>query len=205
MLKLSPKVSDEYKTMMKEKILQAALSLFSKKGYHETSIDDIVTESGFSKGAIYGYFDSKETLFLELQKRFATINYNQLKSAIDQEPTALAKLEKAADLVFASICDVSEVMCRMDLEFQVASSRLPKMRKQHREQQLAVVKLLESTIEEGVQTREFRKDVDPNSVATILLSAINGLSNLLITAGMKFQWDKIKDALVSTVKVGIVR
>lgn len=190
---------------MKEKILQAALSLFSKKGYHETSIDDIVTESGFSKGAIYGYFDSKETLFLELQKRFATINYNQLKSAIDQEPTALAKLEKAADLVFASICDVSEVMCRMDLEFQVASSRLPKMRKQHREQQLAVVKLLESTIEEGVQTREFRKDVDPNSVATILLSAINGLSNLLITAGMKFQWDKIKDALVSTVKVGIVR
>ncbi|MFW9788898.1 MAG: TetR/AcrR family transcriptional regulator [Candidatus Thorarchaeota archaeon] len=202
---MSPKVSDEYKTMMKEKILQAALSLFSKKGYHETSIDDIVTESGFSKGAIYGYFDSKETLFLELQKRFATINYNQLKSAIDQEPTALAKLEKAADLVFASICDVSEVMCRMDLEFQVASSRLPKMRKQHREQQLAVVKLLESTIEEGVQTREFRKDVDPNSVATILLSAINGLSNLLITAGMKFQWDKIKDALVSTVKVGIVR
>lgn len=202
---MSPKVSDEYKTMMKEKILLASLTLISKKGYHETSIDDIVAESGFSKGAIYGYFDSKETLFLELQKKFATVNYNQLKSVVDNEPTALAKLEKAADLVFASICDVSEEMCRMDLEFQVASSRLPKMKKQHKQQQIAVISLLEEAINEGIKTGEFRKDVDANSVATILVCAIGGLSNLLITAGFKFKWDMIKDALLSTVRVGILK
>ncbi|MFW9981559.1 MAG: TetR/AcrR family transcriptional regulator [Candidatus Thorarchaeota archaeon] len=202
---MSPKVSEEHKTMMMEKILQAALSLFSKKGYHETSMDDIVKKSGFSKGAIYGYFDSKETLFLELQKKFATINYYQLKAVIDDEPTALAKLERTADLVFASICEVSEEMCRMDLEFQIASSRLPKMRTQHKEQQTAVIKLLEDVITEGIETGEFRKDVDANSVATILISAIGGLSNLLVTAGFNFQWDNIKNALVSTVKVGIVR
>jgi AcrR family transcriptional regulator len=201
---MSPKVSDEHKTMMKEKILSAALSLFSKKGYHETSMDDIVEKSGFSKGAIYGYFDSKETLFLELQKNFATINYNQLKSVIDNEPTALAKLERTADLVFASMCEVSEEMCRMDLEFQVASSRLPKMRKQHKQQQMAVIKLLEDVISEGIETGEFRKDVDANSLATILISAIGGLSNLLVTAGFSFQWENIKNTLVSTVRVGIV-
>ncbi|MFW9806744.1 MAG: TetR/AcrR family transcriptional regulator [Candidatus Thorarchaeota archaeon] len=202
---MSPKVSDEHKTMMKEKILAAALSLFSKKGYHETSMDDIVDKSGFSKGAIYSYFDSKETLFLELQKNFATINYNQLKSVIDNEPTALAKLERTADLVFASMCEVSEEMCRMDLEFQVASSRLPKMRKQHKQQQMAVMKLLEDVINEGIATGEFRKDVDAFSLATILVSAIGGLSNLLVTAGFSFQWERIKKTLVSTVRVGIVK
>jgi len=191
--------------MMQEKILGASMTLFSRKGYHETSMDDIVEESGFSKGAIYGYFDSKETLFLELQKKFATLNYNQLKSVIDREPTALAKLERAADLVFASICDVSEEVCRMDLEFQVASSRLPKMRKQHKQQQTAVIKLLEDVITEGMESGEFRKDLDANSIATILISALGGLSNLMVTAGLKFQWDKIKIALVSTVKVGIIR
>ncbi|MFW9834169.1 MAG: TetR/AcrR family transcriptional regulator [Candidatus Thorarchaeota archaeon] len=201
---MSPKVSDEHKTMMKEKILSAALSLFSKKGYHETSMDDIVDKSGFSKGAIYGYFDSKETLFLELQKNFATINYNQLKSVIDNEPTALAKLERTADLVFASMCEVSEEMCRMDLEFQVASSRLPKMRKQHKQQQMAVIKLLEDVISEGIETGEFRKDVDANSLATILIGAIGGLSNLLVTAGFSFRWENIKNTLVSTVRIGIV-
>ncbi|MFW9808250.1 MAG: TetR/AcrR family transcriptional regulator [Candidatus Thorarchaeota archaeon] len=201
---MSPKVSEEHKTMTMEKILLAALSLFSKKGYHETSMDDIVKKSGFSKGAIYGYFDSKETLFLELQKKFATINYNQLKTIIDNEPTSMAKLERSADLVFASMCEVSDEMCRMDLEFQVASSRLPKMRKQHKEQQMAVLKLLEDVINEGIKSGEFRKDVDANSVATILISAIGGLSNLLVTAGFNFQWDNIKRALVSTVRVGIV-
>jgi len=202
---MSPKVSDEHKIMMQEKILGASMTLFSRKGYHETSMDDIVEESGFSKGAIYGYFDSKETLFLELQKKFATLNYNQLKSVIDREPTALAKLERAADLVFASICDVSEEVCRMDLEFQVASSRLPKMRKQHKQQQTAVIKLLEDVINEGIESGEFRKDLDANSIATILISALGGLSNLMVTAGLKFQWDKIKIALVSTIKVGIIR
>jgi len=202
---LSPKVSDEHKTMMQEKILGAALTLFSKKGYHETSMDDIVNESGFSKGAIYSYFDSKETLFLELQKRFATLNYIELKTVIDRETTALAKLERTADLVFASMCEVSEEMCRMDLEFQIASSRVAKMRKQHKEQQIAVIKLLEDTINEGIESGEFRKDVDANSVATILISAIGGLSNLMVTAGIKFQWDMIKTALVTTVRVGITR
>jgi AcrR family transcriptional regulator len=191
--------------MMQEKILTASMTLFSRKGFHETSMDDIVKESGFSKGAIYGYFQSKEILFLELQKRFATLSYNQLKSIIDREPTALARLERAADLVFSSICDVSEEVCRMDLEFQIASSRIAKMRKQHKKQQVAIITLLEDTINEGIESGEFRKDVDANSVATILISAIGGLSNLMVTAGLKFQWDKIKNSLVSTVKVGIVR
>ena len=200
---LSPKVSDEYKTMMREKILEASMTLFSRKGYHETSMDDIVEESGFSKGAIYGYFDSKEALFIELQKKFATLNYLELKAVIDKEKTALAKLERTADLVFASMCEVSEEMCLMDLEFQVASSRSPKMRKQHRFQQMAVMKLLEDTIKEGIESGEFRKEVDASSLAAILISAIGGLSNLMVTAGIKFKWDKIKDALVSTVRSGI--
>ncbi|MFW9869033.1 MAG: TetR family transcriptional regulator C-terminal domain-containing protein, partial [Candidatus Thorarchaeota archaeon] len=65
-------------------------------------------------------------------------------------------------------------------------------------------KLLEDVINEGIKSGEFRKDVDANSVATILISAIGGLSNLLVTAGFNFQWDNIKRALVSTVRVGIV-
>jgi AcrR family transcriptional regulator len=191
--------------MMQEKILAASMTLFSKKGFHETSMDDIVKESGVSKGAIYGYFDSKETLFIELQRKFATLSYIELRSVIDRETTALAKLERAADLVFASICEVSEEVCRMDLEFQIASSRIPKMRKQLKAQQMTIIKLLEDTINEGIESGEFRKDVDANRVATILISALGGLSNLMIAAGFKFQWEKIKNALVSTVRVGITR
>ena len=50
----------------KNKILDAALQIFVRKGYSETRMDDIVHASGMSKGAIYHHYSSKRDLFLEL-------------------------------------------------------------------------------------------------------------------------------------------
>ncbi len=202
---MSPRVSKEHKLMMQEKILTASMTLFSRKGYHETSMDDIVKESGFSKGAIYGYFKSKEDLFFELQKRNATLSLIELKAMIAGEKTAIGKLERAADLVFASMCEVSEEACRMDLEFQLASSRIPNMRKEFKKQQMVIIKLLSDIIIEGIEAGEFRKDLDADNVATILVGTIGGLSNLLVTTDMKLDWDRIKGAFVSTIRDGIMR
>lgn len=50
----------------KEKFLETALKLFAEKGYHTTSIQDIVEAWGISKGAFYHHFSSKEELMLEI-------------------------------------------------------------------------------------------------------------------------------------------
>ena len=50
----------------KEKILDSALHVFVKSGYSDARMDDIVEESGMSKGAIYYYYKSKKDLFLGL-------------------------------------------------------------------------------------------------------------------------------------------
>ena len=47
----------------REKILESSIILFSQKGYHATSIQDIVSESGLSVGTIYLYFQNKEEIF----------------------------------------------------------------------------------------------------------------------------------------------
>ena len=46
----------------KDKILMAALDLFAKNGYHNTSVSAIARHAGVSKGLIYNYYDSKEEL-----------------------------------------------------------------------------------------------------------------------------------------------
>lgn len=51
-------------------ILDAAAKLFSERGYHTTSITHVIEQAGISRGTFYLYFDSKETLFLELMDRF---------------------------------------------------------------------------------------------------------------------------------------
>ena len=55
------------------RLLDAALEVFSRRGYYAASVDEIAAEAGFSKGAVYSNFSSKEDLFLALiDRRFAT-------------------------------------------------------------------------------------------------------------------------------------
>ena len=52
--------------MTREHLLAAAEEVFAARGYHAASIDEIAAAAGFSKGAVYSNFESKEELFLAL-------------------------------------------------------------------------------------------------------------------------------------------
>ncbi|GAG16406.1 unnamed protein product, partial [marine sediment metagenome] len=47
----------------RQQILEAALEVFSRKGYHVTNVSDVAAQAGVSQGTIYWYFDSKDELF----------------------------------------------------------------------------------------------------------------------------------------------
>src|SRR5690625_5104970 len=59
-------------------LIQSGMKLFAQKGYHKTSIQEIATEAGISKGAFYLYFDSKEQFIGTALQYF----HNQLKKQI---------------------------------------------------------------------------------------------------------------------------
>src|SRR5207302_5087033 len=63
-----PKISPAQEQQRRAQILAAAMACFARQGYHATSMDDVVRESGLSVGAIYSYFPSKEDLFLTLSE-----------------------------------------------------------------------------------------------------------------------------------------
>ena len=61
---MAPKLKPETLEERRAQILQAASTCFSRKGYHQTTMDDIVEEAGLSKGGVYWHFSSKKELFL---------------------------------------------------------------------------------------------------------------------------------------------
>ncbi len=83
------------KTATREKILEAALAVFSQKGYHRAVVDDIVRVSGTSKGAVYHHFPNKEALFLALVDEFASHLAGAVDDAIEPQHGALNKVEGA--------------------------------------------------------------------------------------------------------------
>jgi AcrR family transcriptional regulator len=63
----------ESQLQTREQLLDAALEVFSRQGYHAASVDEIAERAGFSKGAVYSNFSSKEDLLLALiDRRFAS-------------------------------------------------------------------------------------------------------------------------------------
>ena len=58
------------------RILNAAINVFSQKGYHDTRVDEIVRAAETSKGGVYFHFPSKQDIFLGLMDEFADLLRN---------------------------------------------------------------------------------------------------------------------------------
>ncbi len=74
------------------RILDAALRVFSRRGYRDASVDDIADESRTSKGGVYFHFPGKEAIFLALLERTAT----RLRFARELPRNAASKLPRHA-------------------------------------------------------------------------------------------------------------
>ena len=83
----------------RERILDAALKLFSAKGFHDTKLDEIVAEGGISKGSIYFHFPNKEKLFIALVDQFADLIERRAKEAIDQQTPGIQRVQAALEAV----------------------------------------------------------------------------------------------------------
>jgi TetR/AcrR family fatty acid metabolism transcriptional regulator len=79
----------------RQRILNAAIQVFARKGYHDTRVDEIVAYSQTSKGAVYFHFPSKQEIFLGLVDEFANILEAQLVDAITQKHGGVEKVEAA--------------------------------------------------------------------------------------------------------------
>lgn len=79
----------------KEKILKAALKVFSEKGYHATNVDDIVEKSETSKGGFYFHFPSKKELFLTLIDEMTAILFNKVEKEVGESDDVVEQIEKA--------------------------------------------------------------------------------------------------------------
>jgi len=91
---MSPKVSAEYMRARRGEILDAATKVFSEKGFHAATLDDIATAAGISKGSIYIHFDSKEAVIDGLSEIWGGID-DEVFEAAEKLPRAIDGLAYA--------------------------------------------------------------------------------------------------------------
>lgn len=87
-----PKISEARRDARRSEILDAALRCFARSGYHRTSMADIISESGLSAGAIYGYFASKQELVRAVAARLLEARRADIEGAARTRPLSPAEI-----------------------------------------------------------------------------------------------------------------
>ncbi|HLF08517.1 MAG TPA: TetR/AcrR family transcriptional regulator [Dehalococcoidia bacterium] len=87
------------------RILDAALSVFSRRGYREASVDEIAVEAETSKGGVYFHFPGKQMLFRTLLDLSAKRLLERVQEAIAREHDPVAKADAALLTVLRAFAD----------------------------------------------------------------------------------------------------
>ncbi len=201
---MTPRLTQEDYNEIHEKIMSAAERLFAQKGYNGTSMNDIVEASGQSKGAIYNHFESKERLFLSLLEKQTMLGLNQLKSSFASEETAVEKLRKVLDLTMVNSCDCPSEVGRMQIEFMIAASRIKSLTLDMKNRYNTIHAFVRELIDEGIKNGEFKSEVDSESLTSLLYATLEGLGLQYATLGIKFDSQRLKDALLKVIFEGIL-
>ncbi|MBQ5328256.1 MAG: TetR/AcrR family transcriptional regulator [Oscillospiraceae bacterium] len=144
----------------KSKIVDAAWCLFYEQGYDDTTVEDIIFESGTSKGSFYHYFAGKDALLSSLSYLFDE-KYEEIEEQIDPEMGSFDKLMFYNDELFKMI----ENRISIDLLARLYSSQLiTKSEKHLLDRNRTYYKLLRQTISVGQESGELRSDVSANEI-----------------------------------------
>jgi len=139
-------------------ILKCALELFSQKGYHNVSIQDIANNSEFAVGSLYKYFKSKEDLYKVLIKNLSQMFHKSLIESLKIEKDEIEKIlnyvqvkkcnfienEKAVQLYFSETRGINfNIIAGLDIEIKELHNDL--------------LKQLASVFDSGIKKNLFQK------------------------------------------------
>ena len=156
----------------KDQILEAATKVFTQRGFADARMDDIVAESGLSKGALYWYFDSKDAIIVGILDRVFNWEAAHLQEILKSEDSAQKKLEA---FVEASLQDIVRMKPLMPIffDFWTLSIRNKTINKAIKRYYQHFINIVEPMIKLGIDQGEFRP-IDVRETALALGALFEG-------------------------------
>lgn len=151
------------KNQTKKKIVSAAWKLFYEQGYDDTTVDDIIRESGTSKGSFYHYFEGKDALLSTLSMLFDE-KYDELMETMDEDMNSFDKLLLLNMELFTMI----ENTVPLDLLARMYSTQLITRGDKHLlDRNRTYYKVLRKITLEGQDRGELRSDMSVNEMTKL--------------------------------------
>jgi AcrR family transcriptional regulator len=155
-----------------ERLVEVALKLFAEKGFESTSVQDVVSAAGVTKGAMYHYFSSKDDLLAEVYTRVLRLQMERLDAFVQQDaPVDERIMGAAADVVVTTLEHLDSMTVFFRSLHQLSQDKQEDVRRERRRYHEA----FRGMLLEGQRSGMFRDDVDANLIVDYFFGSVHHL------------------------------
>ena len=184
--------------------MEAAITVFSRTGYHRAKIKDIADEAGVGKGTVYEYFETKEDLFLQagelLFDQYVETQKMSMDAVADSKEmirTLIATTLENAVIWTGMMYLTIDVWSEMDRKGEE-----DKLRRLVKNMLTKMIDIFSQYIREG-QERGVFKQFDTQLMSYIVLASLDGLVFQLLINREAFDTKEMADTLAETLLEGM--
>jgi TetR/AcrR family fatty acid metabolism transcriptional regulator len=195
-----PKINKKDKNNKYHLILEAAIKVFARQGFYQSTVAQIAREAGVADGTIYLYFKNKDDILVHFFNYRTKQVFDQFRAAVNEADNSLDKLR---NLIQRHLMEFQRDR-NMAVVYQVEthqSSRLAET--QIREMSQMYQDLVSEIVETGQQDGSIRKDLYVSLVKRFILGAVDEVINTWLHSDKNYDLVSMADPLVDLFIRGI--
>jgi len=154
----------------RRQLLDAAVRVFARKGFHASRVGDIAEEAGVAHGLLYHYFTSKDQVLEAVFHENWNVLLARIASVEETDEPAADQLRHIAAIVLRTWLHLPDVVRVVVQEF----GRSPELAERLAEL-TQPIDAIQRVIARGIERGEFRQDVDPRFAAAVVYGSIDEL------------------------------
>jgi len=195
----------EEAAVTRETLLKTALSVFSANGYSATTLEDIASEAGLTRGAIYWHFGSKAELYNTLLQQFSARGAIIAEQAIAEGGSVLEVLRRVFVRQMVLVEEDEEVRAVVELALfkMELSPELESGRQQQIRSGKQLIAQIADAVQQGIERGELRADLDAADIARAFLAFQNGAIQLWLVAPEAFSLKASAEAFAGIFIAGV--
>ncbi|HXS33665.1 MAG TPA: TetR/AcrR family transcriptional regulator [Solirubrobacterales bacterium] len=187
----------------RRQILDAAIRVFARQGFHSTRVSDIADEAGVAYGLVYHYFKSKDEVLNELFSERWSLLLSAIEESDHEEISPRAKLEAVAGFIVDSYRHDPELMKVIIVEVTRAANSFGRT---HLAEIRRAYDSIAKIVADGQEAGVFRRDIDPTFASMSFYGAVEQLLSgwiFEVIPASDTDFDQAKSLLVATICDGI--
>ena len=183
----------------RRQLLDAAVRVFARKGFHASRVGDIAEEAGVAHGLLYHYFKSKDQVLEAVFHENWSVLLARIASVEETDEPAADQLRHIATIVLRTWLHLPDVVRVVIREF----GRSPELEERLGEL-TQPIDAIQRVIARGIERGEFRKDIDPRFAAAVVYGSIDELLTAWVLGRLPAEEEDVAAAERTLLEVSLL-